>query len=47
MNLEVICPLRQIGRMITDLPPTGALKKALASAGTEVSVAQSGGLAGA
>ena len=28
------------------MPPTGALKKALGSAGTEVSVAQSGGLAG-
>jgi DeoR/GlpR family transcriptional regulator of sugar metabolism len=40
MNLEVICPLRQIGHIITDLLPAGGLKKALASAGTEVSVAR-------
>jgi len=41
MNLEVICPLRQIGRMITDRLPAGRLRKALAAAGTEVLVAQS------
>lgn len=39
-NLEVICPLRRIGRVITDRPATGRLKKALRSAGTELSVAQ-------
>ena len=43
MNLEVICPLRQIGRMVTDRIPAGRLKKALASAGTEISVARSEG----
>jgi DeoR family transcriptional regulator, glycerol-3-phosphate regulon repressor len=41
MNLEVICPLRQIGRIVTDRPATGSLRKALHSAGTEVAVAQS------
>jgi DeoR/GlpR family transcriptional regulator of sugar metabolism len=39
MNLEVICPLQRIGRLVTDRPPTGRLKKALVSAGTEVCVA--------
>ena len=43
MNLEVICPLRQIGRMVTDRIPAGRLRKALASAGTEISVARSEG----
>lgn len=41
MNLEVICPLSRIGRVITDKPPAGELSRALRNAGTEVSVAQS------
>ena len=47
MNLEVICPLRQIGRIITDQLPAGGLKKAFTGAGIEVSVAQSEGPPGA
>jgi DeoR/GlpR family transcriptional regulator of sugar metabolism len=39
MNLEVICSLERIDRLVTDRPPAGRLKKALVTAGTEVSVA--------
>jgi DeoR/GlpR family transcriptional regulator of sugar metabolism len=41
MNLEVICPLKRIGRLVTDQPPTTRLRRALAVAGTEISVAHS------
>jgi DeoR/GlpR family transcriptional regulator of sugar metabolism len=39
MNFEVICPLREIGRIVTDRPPTGGLRKSMMGAGTEVSIA--------
>jgi DeoR/GlpR family transcriptional regulator of sugar metabolism len=35
-NLEVVCPLADINRLVTDAPPPPALAAALAEAGTEV-----------
>ena len=45
-NLEVICPLRQLRRIVTDQPASGALAVALRNAGTELSVARPGTLVG-